>query len=66
MTCFLKKWLWVTGIEGLGGIGALELNTQHCDETKCKIHERDRLRIQYEPEKDEQMGPGHRNRTTQV
>ena len=38
-------------IEGLGGIGALELNTQHCDETQRKIHERDRLRIQYEQKK---------------
>ena len=28
------------------GIGALDLNTQHCDETQRKIHERDRLRIQ--------------------
>ena len=34
------------GLEGLRGIGALELNTQHCDETQRKIHERDRLRIQ--------------------
>ena len=37
MTCFLKKWLRVTGLEGLRGIGARELNTQHCDETQCKI-----------------------------
>ena len=33
-------------LEGLRGIGALDLNTQHCDETQRKIHERDRLRIQ--------------------
>ena len=34
------------GLEDLRGIGALDLNTQHCDETQRKIHERDRLRIQ--------------------
>ena len=34
------------GLEGLRGIGALDLNAQHCDETQRKIHERDRLRIQ--------------------
>ena len=33
-------------VEGLRGIGALDLNTQHCDETQRKIHERYRLRIQ--------------------
>ena len=38
----------IEGLEGLRGIGALELNTQHCDETQRKIPERDRLRIQYE------------------
>ena len=27
------------------GIGALDLNTRHCDETQRKLHERDRLRI---------------------
>ena len=41
------------GLEGLfiRGIGTLELNTQHCDETQREIHERDRLRIQYEQNK---------------
>ena len=38
------------------GIGALDLNTQHCGETQRKIHERDRLRIQWE-----QKNSGHRN-----
>ena len=40
--CFLKEWLWVKGLEGLRGIGALELSTQHFDETQ---------RIQYEQNK---------------
>ena len=52
MTCFLKEWLRVEGLEGLGGIGALEFNTQHCYEAQRKIHERDRLRIQYEQYKN--------------
>ena len=51
MTCFLKEWLRVHDLEGLRGIGALELNTQHCDETQRKIHERNRLRIQNEQTK---------------
>ena len=34
------------GLEGLRGIGALDLNTQHSDETQRKIHELDRSRIQ--------------------
>ena len=46
MKCFLKEWLRVNGLEGLRGIGAQELNTQHCDETQRKNHERDRLRIE--------------------
>ena len=46
MTCFLKEWLRVNGLEGLRGIGAQELNTQYCDETQRKNHERDRLRIE--------------------
>ena len=36
------------GLDGLGGLGALELNTEHYDETQRNIHERDRLRMQYE------------------
>ena len=39
------------GLEGLRGIGALELNTQHCDKTHGQIHERDRSLIQYEQKK---------------
>ena len=39
------------GLEGLREIGALEFNTQHCDETQRKIHKRDKLRIQYEQKK---------------
>ena len=41
----------MNGLEILKGIGALELNTQYCDETQRKIHERDKLRIQYEQKK---------------
>ena len=41
----------MNGLKGLRGIGPLELNTQHCDETQRKNHERDRLRIQYEQTK---------------
>ena len=51
MACLLKEWLRVNGLEGLRGIGAQELNTQHCNETQRKNHERDRLRIQYEQTK---------------
>ena len=64
MTCFLKEYVRVNGLEGLSGIGALELSTQRCDETQRKIHERDRLRIQYEQKKSQQMNSGHRNRKT--
>ena len=39
------------GLESLRRIGALELSTQHCDETQRKINERDKLRIQYEQKK---------------
>ena len=66
MTCFLKEWLRVEGLEGLGGIGALEFNKQHCYEAQRKIHERDRLRIQYEQYKKQRMSFGHRNRNTLV
>ena len=52
VTCVLKEWLRVVGLEGLRGIGTLELNTQHCGETQRKIHERDRLRIQHEQKKN--------------
>ena len=41
----------MNGFVSLRGIGALELNTQYRDETQRKIHERDRLRIQYEQKK---------------
>ena len=44
----MKEWLQLKGLEGLRGRGALELNTQHCDEAHSEIHERDSLRIQYE------------------
>ena len=50
------------GLEGLRRTGALELNTQDCDETQRKMHERDRLRIQY---KGQRMNSDHRNRNTQ-
>ena len=48
MTCFVKEWLQLKGLEDLRGRGALELNTQHSDEAHREIHERDSLRIQYE------------------
>ena len=41
----------MNGLEGPRRIGGLELNTQHCDEAQRKIHDRDRLRIQYEKKK---------------
>ena len=51
MTCSLNEWVRVKGLEGSRGIRALELSTQHCDETQRKLHERDRLRIQQEKKK---------------
>ena len=45
------------GLEGLRGIGALDLNTQHCDERQRNFHEPDRLRIQYEQKKVNERAP---------
>ena len=43
---FRKGMAAAEGLEDLRGRGALELNSQQCDETQREIDERDRIRIQ--------------------
>ena len=45
---FREEMAAAEGFEGLRERGPLKLNSQVCDETQGEIHERDRLRIQYE------------------
>ena len=51
MTCFVKEWPQLHDLERLGGKGALELNSQPCDESQRKIQEGNEL-----PFQNEQMG----------
>ena len=66
MTSFVKKLMQLTGLGRLRGRGALELNSQPCDETQRKIHERDELLIQHEQKEKQGMSSGRRNRSITV
>ena len=46
------------GLEGLRGRGALELNSQPCDEAQREIHERDGVRIQSEQRTSRRLSYG--------
>ena len=54
------------GLEGLRGIGAVELGSQPCDQTQREIHERDGVRIQSEQRKSQRLSHGSRNLRTKV
>ena len=62
MTFFVKKLMQMRDPGCLIGRGALELNSQPCDETQRNIHERDELLIQHEEKENQGMSSGRRNR----
>ena len=54
------------GVEGLRDRGALELNSQPCDQTQREIHKRDGVRIKSEQRKRQRLSYGRQNRSTTV
>ena len=66
MTFAVKKLMQLRGLGRLKGRGDLELNSQPCDKTQRKIHERDELLIQREQKENQGMSSGRWNRSITV